>query len=148
MLPSPFRIRHPPLPARRSPAAPLRAASARRCEPEFARSRDVFARYMDSAAAEIFHREDDAAFMQIAMMVVLGEREKHAKMPLGRGEEIVFVAIRSLALVPFLGTATANREKSHGFPTHSSKRNKVGDDMTASDLLVSLKGLRFDANDR
>jgi hypothetical protein len=38
---------------------------------------------MDSTAAEIFHREDDAAFMQIAMVVVLGEREERRKNAVG-----------------------------------------------------------------
>jgi hypothetical protein len=56
----------------RSVALSLRAP----CDPEFARSRDVFARNMNPAGAEIFHREDDAVFMRIAMVVVLGERGK------------------------------------------------------------------------
>lgn len=37
------------------------------CEPEFARSRDVFARNMNPAGAEIFHREIINWFMRLAM---------------------------------------------------------------------------------
>jgi hypothetical protein len=43
------------------------------CTGEFDRSRDVYAR---SAAAQIFHREDDEVFMRLATGAVLNEREK------------------------------------------------------------------------
>jgi hypothetical protein len=46
------------------------------CAGEFARSRDIYARSLNPAAAQIFHRSDDQAFMQTATAVVLDERAK------------------------------------------------------------------------
>jgi hypothetical protein len=46
------------------------------CAGEFARSRDVYARSLNPAAAQIFHRRDDEVFMQAATTAVLDERAK------------------------------------------------------------------------
>ena len=46
------------------------------CAAEFARSRDMYARGLNPAATEMFHRTDDDAFMQMATTAVLNERAK------------------------------------------------------------------------
>jgi hypothetical protein len=46
------------------------------CAAEFARSRNVYAQSMNPSAAQLFHRMDDQAFMQIATAAVLDERAK------------------------------------------------------------------------
>jgi hypothetical protein len=44
------------------------------CAREFAWSRDVYASNLNPAAAQIFHRSDDQAFIQLATAAVLSER--------------------------------------------------------------------------
>ena len=46
------------------------------CAAEFARSRDVYAHGLNPAAAEMFHRADDDAFMEMATIAVLNERAR------------------------------------------------------------------------
>ena len=57
------------------------------CAAEFAQSRDVYARKMSPAAAQIFHREDNVVFARLATDVVLNERAK-GRVPLGRGNPV------------------------------------------------------------
>ena len=46
------------------------------CDAEFVRSRDVYAHGLNPAAAEMFHRADDDAFMEMATIAVLNERAR------------------------------------------------------------------------
>lgn len=60
----------------RSEASTIALGLRPSCAGEFARSRDVAASSLNPAAAQIFHRSDDASFMQIATAIVLDERAK------------------------------------------------------------------------
>lgn len=49
------------------------------CAAEFAHSRDVYASSLNPAAAQMFHRTDDQAFIQVATAAVLNERAARRK---------------------------------------------------------------------
>jgi hypothetical protein len=46
------------------------------CAAQFVLSRDVYASQLNAAAAQLYHRTDDQAFMQLATAAVLAERAK------------------------------------------------------------------------
>ncbi|SRR5258707_8329275 len=60
----------------RSEASTIALGLRPSCAAEFARSRDVYAQSMNPSAAQLFHRTDDQAFMQLATAAVLDERAK------------------------------------------------------------------------
>jgi hypothetical protein len=60
----------------RSEASTIALGLRPSCADEFARSRDLYAQSLNPAAAQIFHRTDDQAFVQLATAAVLEERTK------------------------------------------------------------------------
>jgi hypothetical protein len=62
----------------KSDASTIALALRPSCAAEFARSRDVFGRELNPAAARMYHRTDDDAFVQVATSIVLHERAKRS----------------------------------------------------------------------
>jgi len=60
----------------RSEASTIALGLRPSCAAAFARSRDVYAQSMNPSAAQLFHRTDDQAFIQLATAAVLEERAK------------------------------------------------------------------------
>jgi hypothetical protein len=61
---------------RRSDASAVALGLRPACAGEFARFRQIAGRNLNPAARQIFRRNDDQSFMQIATMIVLEERAK------------------------------------------------------------------------